>query len=86
MSAHDRITVVFSSRSKATNNYITLVYYLCRLADVSMRMVRNPVKGAAPSLVFEGSLEFLPFSDFEAAPVSKGSLVLIDGKVGCFFN
>ena len=51
-----------------------------------MRMVRNPVKGAAPSLVFEGSLEFLPFSDFEAAPVSKGSLVLIDGKVGCFFN
>ena len=46
-----------------------------------MRMVRNPVKGAYPALVFEGSMELLPFSQFEAAPVKKGSLVLIDGKV-----
>ena len=51
------------------------------LADVTMRMVRNPVAGASPALVFEGSMEFLPFSEFEPAPVRKGSLVLIDGKV-----
>ena len=46
-----------------------------------MRMVRNPQKDALPRLVFEGSMEFLPFSNFEAAPVKKGSLVLIDGQV-----
>lgn len=46
-----------------------------------MRMVRNPIEGVAPRLVFEGSMEFPPFSSFEAAPVKKGSLVLIDGQV-----
>ena len=51
-------------------------------ADVSRRVVRNPVKGAYPALLFEGSLEFQPFSEFEPIPVKKGSLVLIDGKVG----
>ncbi|CAK8680913.1 unnamed protein product [Clavelina lepadiformis] len=52
-----------------------------KTTDVTLRMVRNREKGASPPLLFEGSLDFLPFDSFDPVPVKKGSLILIDGKV-----
>jgi len=53
-------------------------------ADVTLRLVRNPEEGAFPTTLFEGSMEHLPFDQYTIAPVKRGSLVLIDGKVLLF--
>uniref|UniRef100_H2Y636 Phytanoyl-CoA dioxygenase domain-containing protein 1 n=1 Tax=Ciona savignyi TaxID=51511 RepID=H2Y636_CIOSA len=44
-------------------------------------MVRNPVEGATPTTVFEGSLKNYSLDDYQALPVKKGTAVLIHGMV-----
>ena len=60
-----------------TQNYDLRFY----IADVTYKMIRNPDPEASPNTIFEGEPYDHPWENFKPAPVKKGSLVLLDGKV-----
>ena len=49
-------------------------------------MIRNPDPEAAPNTIFEGEPFDHAWENFKPAPVKKGSLVLLDGKVSIFLK
>ena len=55
-------------------------------AEVTYKMIRNPDPEAAPNTIFEGEPFDHAWENFKPAPVKKGSLVLLDGKVRIFLK